>query len=388
MLEKDSKLISSLRLPLAVMVVAIHAYISLAGWSYYELQNQCLGSNVAQFFMISLSHVLCHIAVPIFFLISGFLFFTNFGIDGQTTLDYFKKKLLKRIKTIFIPYILWIFLYVVYTALLGYKEVLKVGLFEWLNDHGGISMLWCSRFWNLDRVDFWGQPALSSAPYLLPFWYMRDLMVCIAMTPLLCFFLKKRNQIQMAVVGMGIISLLYFTQTSLLVPGFTSLSLFYFGLGSFLSLWGKSLIESFSHYKIFVRILFFVLLIAEIALDGHNTTIGNYIYPFFVVSGVAFVFNTQITSKLNKWGGQKYSFFIFAFHIFILSTVEAVLSKVILLMTGLQITNNNISFADNYPILIILIFLLKIVFTVLISMTIYQIINKYCPRVCNLLCGR
>ena len=305
MIEDDSRIISSLRFPLAVMVVAIHAYISLGGWSYFELQNQGLGSNVAQFFIISLSHVLCHIAVPIFFLISGFLFFSNFSIDGQSTLDYFKKKLIKRIKTILIPYMLWIILYIVYTAVFSYKEVIKVGIFDWLNTQGGLSMLWCSRYWNLDRVDLWGQPALSSAPYLLPFWYMRDLMVCIAMTPLLYFFLKKRNQIQMAVVGLGIISVLYFTQTSLLVPGFTSLSLFYFGLGSFLSLWGKSLIESFSLYNNFVRILFVVLLIAEIALDGHNTIIGNYIYPFFVISGVAFVFNTQISSKLNKWGGAK-----------------------------------------------------------------------------------
>ena len=87
--EQDSTVISSLRFPLAVMVVAIHSYISIEGWEYADIFSQGLGSNVAAFVMITISHVLCHIAVPTFFLISGFLFFSSFGIGSK---DIWKKK--------------------------------------------------------------------------------------------------------------------------------------------------------------------------------------------------------------------------------------------------------------------------------------------------------
>ena len=72
--EQESRVISSLRLPLAIMVVAIHSFISIEGWRYGDVAMQGAGSNTAEYFMIAFSHVLCHVAVPIFFLISGFLF--------------------------------------------------------------------------------------------------------------------------------------------------------------------------------------------------------------------------------------------------------------------------------------------------------------------------
>lgn len=83
--DNDSRTISSLRFPLAVMVVAIHSFITIKGWDYNCIATQGLGSNVAVFIMIFFSHVLCHIAVPTFFLISGFLFFTNFGSGNFTS---------------------------------------------------------------------------------------------------------------------------------------------------------------------------------------------------------------------------------------------------------------------------------------------------------------
>lgn len=45
-----------------------------------------------------------HIAVPTFFLISGFLFFVNFQ---EWSWEGYKKKMSSRVKTLLIPYVFW-----------------------------------------------------------------------------------------------------------------------------------------------------------------------------------------------------------------------------------------------------------------------------------------
>jgi peptidoglycan/LPS O-acetylase OafA/YrhL len=125
----DSKAISSIRFPLAVMVMAIHSYFAISGWALSDVKNYGLGCNSAQFFIISISHVIAQIAVPTFFLISGFLFFSHFGDGGSRV---WKRKISNRIKTLLVPYLLWILLYIGYSALSGYKTILQDGLVEWL----------------------------------------------------------------------------------------------------------------------------------------------------------------------------------------------------------------------------------------------------------------
>lgn len=300
MKDTDSKTIEAVRFPLAVMVVAIHSYFAIEGWSYYEVANQGLGSNVAQFFMIAIGHVLTHIAVPTFFLISGYLFFQNFG-DGK--IDIWIRKLKSRVSTLMIPYIVWIILYILWKIGLSYQTVLQEGLIL-LQSLGGVKMFWCSSTWNLDRVDVWGNPAVASSPVLVPFWFMRDLIVCAFLaSPVFYFVFRRETRKWVRIVSLVILAFLYFTQTSLYLPGLSSTSLFYFGLGAYLSLQDKSIIETFSRHKQLLWIFFCMLFITEVALDGHNTTIGNIIYPFFVFTGVMSLFN--ITPS-KSWGGAIY----------------------------------------------------------------------------------
>lgn len=380
MSEADSKAISAIRFPLAVMVVAIHSYIAIDGWSYNAVANQGIGSNVAQFFMIAIAHVLTHVAVPTFFVISGYLFFNNFG-EG---IDIWKQKYKSRIKTVIVPYLLWIILYIIYFMIRGYKGIITSGIGEWLQSHGGFRMFWCSETWNLDRVDLWGNPAIAYAPFLVPFWFLRDLIVCIAISPIF-FYLFNKNSLQgIRLLGLIIISFLYFTQTSLRIPGLSSSSIFFFGIGSALSLNNKSLVETFARHKRKVWALFMILLIIEVALDGHNTFLGNNIYPFYVAVGVYSMFpiKPRIESKY-----QHFTFFIFAFHIFILPFVGAALLKLLCVITK-ETCVNNVHFADNYPILIILEYLFRIGLTIVICMGTYTVFNKLCPKFCKLLCGR
>lgn len=301
--DTDSKTIESVRFPMAVMVVAIHSYFTIDGWSYTNIASYGIGSNVAQFFMISIGHVLAHIAVPTFFLVSGYLFFQRFG---EGSLDVWKRKLKSRVSTLMIPYIVWIILYILWKIGLSYQTVLQEGLINYLQSLGGVKMFWCSSTWNLDRVDVWGNPAVASSPVLVPFWFMRNLIVCAFLaSPVFYFVFRRETRWRVRSFSLVILAFLYFTQTSLYLPGLSSSTLFYFGIGAYLSLQDKSLIETFSRHKQLLWILFCSLFITEVALDGHNTTIGNIIYPFFVLAGVLSIIN--ITPLLVGGGNLRFS---------------------------------------------------------------------------------
>ena len=127
---------------------------------------------------------------------------------------------------------------------------MDAGLLAWLQEKGGLSMFWSSNHWNLDRVDLWGNPDIASSPILVPFWFMRDLIVCVFLTPLFWLVFKKQNAIWIKVVGSTILAVLYFTQTSFGMPGLSSNALFYFGIGSALSINEAGICNSIGKWRI------------------------------------------------------------------------------------------------------------------------------------------
>lgn len=100
--EIQSKTINWLRFPLAVAVVLIHISpkIDTQSINYSSLSSDDLYALFASLF----SHVITYIAVPCFFLFSGFLFF--FKVNRFTRELYFKK-LRVRALTLLVPYLLW-----------------------------------------------------------------------------------------------------------------------------------------------------------------------------------------------------------------------------------------------------------------------------------------
>ncbi|WP_455972753.1 acyltransferase family protein [Bacteroides congonensis] len=352
-MQGKSRLIDSLRFPMAVLVVAAHSDIK--------------GNMFSQ----SISHVLAHVAVPIFFMISGFLFFK--GIETWKW-DKWKHKIVSRVNTLLIPYVIWITLYLAIHLTIP-----------------SLSDYWCANQWNLDRLDIWGNPNISSSPALVPMWFIRDLIVCISITPIIYFFFHKPKGLcdyVKIVVSSTIVLLLYLSQTSLCIPGVSSFSIFYFCFGALLSLNGFELKRT-TH--VLISIIAFLLFVIEIIYDGHNTIIGNYIYPFYVLAAVLAViglFNCLVTSN-NVW--QKLlvnfleknadtSFFIFASHIFILPYVAVVLNKVN--------EKTGINSLLGETVATSCVYMLKIFITTTICVMLYRILQKYLPKLLKLICGK
>lgn len=101
MLDKNSisKAIDNLRLPMAIMVVAIHCYF------FNSLNINALpskwGGVFVEWIINICSIVLTDCAVPMFFVISGYLFFLRQD-DGFTWAQY-KAKMLRKCKTLLLP---------------------------------------------------------------------------------------------------------------------------------------------------------------------------------------------------------------------------------------------------------------------------------------------
>ena len=89
-----SKIIDFLRFPATVLVVLLHAYTTLQMTSAMEMS---LYTNVSS----CISLCLGEIGVPLFFTISGYLFFLNYS-----KYDYYRK-IKTRTKSLLVPYLIW-----------------------------------------------------------------------------------------------------------------------------------------------------------------------------------------------------------------------------------------------------------------------------------------
>ena len=232
-----SELISFVRFPLAICVVMIHCFISIKGWQYDHLAEQGLGSNVAMEFIIS-TRIIILFVVALFFLISGYLFFLHLE---EWNSGGWLRKMKRRFWTLLIPYLLWNTLYILYIIGPDIWDCLVHGkpwdvVKAWIDDHGGwIGLYWNAKSLGIGQVDIWRHPAHTTVPILLPFYFIRDLIVVDLFTPLFHFLLRSRDGkvSPYAIVTMTILAFLYLTQTSFMIPGFTAEAFFFFGWGAF-----------------------------------------------------------------------------------------------------------------------------------------------------------
>jgi len=109
--DLDSKVIHTIRFPLICLVVCVHSFSFIKGWNINDLDLYNMsGADFYSLFCITFSMTLAHIAVPTFFLISGFLFVKGLEKWNRTV---YKGKLNKRVYSLLIPYLIWNTFYVV-----------------------------------------------------------------------------------------------------------------------------------------------------------------------------------------------------------------------------------------------------------------------------------
>jgi len=166
--EEQSLRLGMLRFPLIVGVVFIHARLMAAdfinakdGFDYY----------VSDFVQHLISEGVAHTAVPLLFLMSGYLFFNGF----ESSLECYWKKIKSRTRSLLVPFLFWnvatlLFFWFAQTwsVTSGYFSGQRVAVAE----YGGMDYL--DAILGIDR-----------RPISYQFWFIRDLMLLVLLTPII-----------------------------------------------------------------------------------------------------------------------------------------------------------------------------------------------------------
>ncbi|MCF0160931.1 MAG: acyltransferase [Bacteroidaceae bacterium] len=328
-----SEKIKSLRLPLTIAIVILHAY---------SATKDC-GLNCFTPIVYVFSLLIGEMGVPAFFVISGYLFFQ---FDNKFIIAW-KRKISTRVKTLLIPYLLW--------NLLTILAMSAVGLWQDTSLEGFIMGFWDKGSWNAGN----GTPALP------PFWYIRNLIVLCACSPLIYILLKYTKFLLPLLSGL----LWFFT------PGlaFLQASIFFFSLGAFMALRKIDFVLDSPPPPISsVKYWFIILLILDIA--GHFVLAVPYvlqIHRLCLLSGVFLLFTLPHLFLRSK-KMEESSFFLFALHYPIYIVIPKFMSR-------FEIPNDFIS--------VHLLYFALIFIALGLSYSIYWFVKLLCPRLAVVLSG-
>ena len=369
MSNSNSKVIAWLRFPLACLIVLLHSQILEP--TYRPI---VASSGFAYALKILLSEGICRIAVPAFFLISGYLFYINLERWDK---EVWKGKMKRRIYTLLIPYILWNLVGIAYTCITPYVGAITEGadsLLSIFQERGWIRLFWDSNRimeqWNPPTVNMLGITMHNGMPANTPLWFIRDLIVLTLFSPIIYVFVKKTK-----IYGLAVLGVLFLLNIWLPIEGFSIIGLLFYSIGAYFAIFFKGLVESFKKVRVLSFIGSIILLAFLVVTFGRHWS-AQYLLRVFQLFGVVTVFNIvacfmkEENSFCVKLADS--SFFLYASHIFIISAVSFLLSKL------LPSTNQ---------VMLALKYLLSAAITVAICEGVFKIMKRVCPNFLSLICG-
>ncbi len=346
--ELQSKVFDFLRFPLIIGVIFIHNYGLEGDWS--ELCEVVNPQTQMPLFYISnvlFSQVLGNIAVPLFFFMSGYLFFYNTDFNKEV----YKRKLKSRCKTLLMPYLFW--------------NAAPVLLFLTIAKLPFLSPFFNRTFdFNLAfLVDaFIGNS--EGFPLAYQFWFIRDLMVVVVFTPLIYWFLQRTKSIGLAMIG-----LCWLLDFSLLIFTSSTSAWFFFMAGAYLSINKKNVLTVFSLFGNWVYALYALVAVADLCTKG--MIFNPYLHNVGILLGIMACFRLSAyligerNVKVSPFLAAS-SFFIFAVHEqWLLTTIRRVI---------------NLTFNPSGDMVMTFLYFGYVILTVLIALALYYVLQKTMPR--------
>ena len=289
-----SNKIRNINFILIIMIVFLHAYNLPKGYP----ENSIL-YVIEQFFTNGVARV----AVPLFFIISGYLFFINIS---KFTIGIYMKKIKKRLNSLVIPFLVW--------SLISVILVTNVSLFGY--NFGRINIQSISDFFNI----------LIIKPIPFQLWFIRDLFIIILLSPLLYIILKK-----ISFIYLPALFIIWFINAQIfkIVDNET---VFFFSLGSFFALNKFHFILVKHTGKRILYVLFglwFLLLLLRL-FDGFIIR-DLFLYRAAQLLGILFLwlaydyYSTKNIIFINSFikKNRGYAFFVFLLHEPLLSIIKA-----------------------------------------------------------------
>jgi fucose 4-O-acetylase-like acetyltransferase len=357
--QKTSELLNSIRFPLAVGVVFIHNSAAL-GWKL----SQPFEYSLSKYFFTLFSTIIPSVCVPLFFFISGYLFYIN--IDKSDKCQFFIHKIKKRIGSLLLPYVLWNLIPALILIFKG--EQIKI------NELSSI-------FWDFSnhytRLNIFGWHIPFATPINGPLWFVRDLMFAVVASPFIYFFIKR-----LKIFGVLLLGFVYvFSIWPNTLVFMQVISLFFFSLGCYCSLSGINLFVD-RDCLIWLIIPYVVLSTSlsffSTSMPQHYFQVLLRLYNIFSIIIVLIVISRIIKKQLFQfppcffWGGI--GFFIYASHtIYVNQIIGCFILP--LMIPG-----------DNLLVWTIRYFSSPIM-TVLILLLVYYIFKRISPKLLSVLVG-
>lgn len=272
-----------------LMVIYRHSRNLVAFWGTEDIINTC--SFIEKGFS-----TLTEMAVPYFFLVSGFFFFRN---------NYCKKAeygamMIKKSKTLLVPYIIW--------NVIGFVVLCLAG--SWVNENPASLNSPAAFFEGVLLSDYDG-----------PLWYVRNLMMMMALVPIYGWIFQMNKPIIFGVIGIGLFIWWWPVDCS----WYSSEGFLFFFLGGVLQqnqiLWDKRLpLAPLAILTCLWMAVCFLHPLWSIWMNKLATLIGI----ICVWSWLTYMSNSSFKAWMLKI--SSFAFFIYVTHIFVIKTMKLLIA--------------------------------------------------------------
>lgn len=335
---------------LIVLVVCIHA-VNVDLIQKYNVSDLDFTFYIQEFIREGVSRV----AVPLFFLISAFLFFRN--LQGKTS--EFIEKFRKRFITLVVPYLLWSAIVILAYFLIQTIPQSRPFFARTLISEYSFQKLIFTLF-------------IDPIPYQL--WFIRDLIVLILISPLI-FILIRYIKFYMVLVC----ALLWVLEVNLVI--LSPMSLCFFIAGAYIALVHPLIINARNQsIGLPLTVIWFILLVFKTMyfnsmMDFQGALIFSKICILFGLITVWFLYDyivkdRDITQK-KYYSLFAYSFFLFAFH----EPFSTIVKKTLLRLMG------------DSPLHVLVSYFATILIVILVSLLAGYSVKRLVPGVYRVLTG-
>lgn len=311
--NEQSLRLQLLRFPLIISVVFIHAYGStliFSGMSAGAIEN----NQISNFIQSLISQEIARCAVPLFFLISGYLFFH----DTLWSIDSYLKKIVSRARTLLIPFLFWN----IFTLLMFF---LAQSFPVTLSYFSGNKILIA----NYSFFDYFDAIfGITRYPISYQFWFIRDLMILVLLTPMIHFTLKWLPKTMLGIAF--IFWLLNIGENS-------SESAFFFVLGCYFSIHLQNIFfldRKISQFLIPVLLIYSILIISNALFQ--EAASYKFMHKIGIIFGIPIsLYLTQLILTLPRLKKiiislAPASFFLYSVHEPLLTVLKKIAYKLLL----------------------------------------------------------
>ncbi len=357
-----------LRFPLALVVVLVHTFPSATLQENYWIPP----FDEYPFFQELLYFIRAFLgqqSVPIYYFISGYVFFL--GIE--LTRAKYLQKLKNRTKTLLIPYLIW------NTIAIALLFVTHLPVFHAFVEntapfHPNLSGF-LSAYWDYDNSLIPLIDDIYSNPVNGPLWFVRDLMIVVLCAPILYRLIRKFTFYPIILLGGLWFGSLFYEPLN--YNSFAT-AFFFFSWGAYMSIRKKDMIAEFGRFFKPSMLLYpclglFGLLSLHIQPDW-----TPFIKQLNIVIGLLFAYNLAVWllqkgyCNVNGFLAAS-SFFIYVSHILICGKIARILMKII---------------APSSDAMFTLVFVLAFLLTVGMCLSAYWLLKRFTPSLLRILTGR